>query len=179
VIQEINRARTNPQAYAAYLETWRSHYSADGHLQFSGEPAVRTKEGVGALEEAIKVLRRTAPLPPLSPSSSLEAAARVLAEEQARTGAIGHASHDGGSLSQRIARCGIPGLSGAGEDVSYGQHSAERIVATLLIDDGVFGRGHRHNILDGSFNLAGAGIGSHPVYGTVCVIDFAGQMPPQ
>jgi uncharacterized protein YkwD len=175
VIQEINRARTNPQAYAAYLETWRSHYSADGYLQFSGEPAIRTKEGVGALEEAIKVMRRTSPLPPLSASRSLEAAARVLADEQARTGAIGH----GGSLPARIARCGIPGLSGAGEDVAYGQHSAQRIVASLVIDDGVSSRGHRHNILDGNFNLAGASIASHPVYGAVCVIDFAGSMPPQ
>ena len=43
----------------------------------------------------------------------------------------------------------------------------------LLIDDGVEDRGHRKNILKTSFTHAGAAVGTHKKYKTMCCIDFA------
>jgi len=45
----------------------------------------------------------------------------------------------------------------------------------LIIDDGVRGHGHRKNIFNGNFNVAGAAFGSHARFGSVCSIDFAGN----
>jgi len=47
-------------------------------------------------------------------------------------------------------------------------------VVTLIVDQGVPNRGHRHNIFCRDFKCAGAACGSHARYGTMCVIDFAG-----
>jgi hypothetical protein len=45
----------------------------------------------------------------------------------------------------------------------------------LLIDDGVPSRGHRVNILRESFLSVGVAINTHPNYGMICVIDYAGR----
>jgi uncharacterized protein YkwD len=164
VIQEINRVRTNPQAYAASLEALRPCFVANRMLKFPGEPAVRTQEGVRALDDAILTLRRTAPVPALVESSTLAVVAQILADDQTRV-----------VPTQRMARYGTE-LNRTGENVSYGPRSAQRIVAMLLIDDGVVNRAHRRNILDENFYVAAASIGNHSVLGTVCVIDFASAM---
>ena len=65
--------------------------------------------------------------------------------------------------------------SARGEDVAYGAHTAEQIVYNLVVDDGVRDRGHRRNIMQTMFSQAGVSVGNHPVYGTMCVIDFAGN----
>ncbi len=48
------------------------------------------------------------------------------------------------------------------------------IVLALIIDDGLRSRKHRKNIFNPAFNFAGAAVGFHPQYRTVCSIDFAG-----
>ena len=63
----------------------------------------------------------------------------------------------------------------AARTLPYGAHTAEQIVYNLVVDDGVRDRGHRRNIMQTMFNQAGVSVGSHPVYGTMCVIDFAGN----
>ena len=177
VIQEMNRVRTDPQGYAAFLETCRAYYNGR-IVRFPGQIAIRTEEGVGALDEAIRVLRRTSPVAPLDESASLRSAAGLLAGEQAQTGGVGHFGRDGSTPFSRMARYGT-WLDQAAENVAYGPGSAERIVVDLVVDDGEFGRGHRRNILNQEFHVAGAGFGQHPRFGTVCVIDFAAEFEPR
>jgi uncharacterized protein YkwD len=86
---------------------------------------------------------------------------------------MGHNGSDGSNPASRINRYGH--WQGAwAENISYGRRSARDIVLALIIDDGVRGRGHRKNIFNPSYNVAGAAYGPHPRFGSVCDIDFAG-----
>ena len=62
---------------------------------------------------------------------------------------------------------------GWAENIAYGCHTAREIVLALIVDDGVRGRGHRKNIFNPTYNMAGAAYGSHARFGSVCSIDFA------
>lgn len=168
VLVELNRVRADPPKYAAYLAGLRSRYQKDGIVLRPGEAPARTKEGIAALEDAIHALRNAPPVIRLAGCEPLDRAAREYAAEQSRTGAIGH-----GDLVARIARHGA-WLEAAGENISYGSTTPERVVADLIIDDGHPSRGHRANILNEAFRVAGVGVNRHPIYGVVCVIDFAG-----
>ena len=170
VITELNRVRANPHAYAAYLETFRPYYMADGTFRAPGRVPMRTREGVAALDEAIRELNRATPQPLLSFSDILVGSAHALVVEQSQSGQFGHGSFP----FQRMERCGVM-RDVKGENVAYGARSAQSIVYNLVVDDGVADRGHRRNVLMTEFHEAGVSYGSHPKYGVMCVIDFAGN----
>lgn len=171
VLAEVNIARTQPNRYADFLAGCRSHYRG-GVLALPGEPLTRTREGVVALDEAVRALRQTRPLPALTLSGGLGKAAADLAREQARTGALGHRGSDGSSPFARMSRHGR-WHSHAGEAIDYGGATAQRIVYNLIVDDGVRDRGHRLNLLAADFRVAGVARASHPQFRQVCVIDLA------
>lgn len=64
-------------------------------------------------------------------------------------------------------------LGRAGENISYGYADPRTVVMTLIVDQGVAGRGHRRNIFCHDFQVAGIACGPHARYGVMCVIDFA------
>ena len=173
VIIEINMVRTNPAEYArSFLVPLRSYYR-NKLLQYPGEIAISTNEGIRALDECIKKLQVTKPLSLLFPKKGLTLAARDHVRDQARTGAIGHTGSDRSTLGDRLNRYGKWDIS-AGENIDYGNRDARKIVASLLIDDGVKSRGHRMNLLNGSFKFVGVSVGVHNVYRHMCVMDFVG-----
>jgi uncharacterized protein YkwD len=174
VVLELNKARTDPPAYAReYLVPLRALYHGM-LLQYPGEVAIQTNEGTAALEEAIRVLSVAGPIPPVTPARGMTQAARVHAADQAKTGATGHTGSDHSTLPDRLQRFGRWSKS-AGENIDYGNADARRIVMSFLIDDGVPSRGHRTNLLSADYAIVGVAVGPHPVYGDMCVIDFAGQ----
>lgn len=171
VIREMNLARQHPDLYASILEMRRSHFRGGIFVQTDGS-LLRTREGVAALDDAIHFLRHTPPLPPLGISSGMSEAAAEHVSDQAG-GAFGHNGSDRSDPGLRLSRHGS--WSGAwGENVSYGKARARDIVAALVIDDGQRARKHRKNIFNRAFNFAGAAVGPHARYRTVCNIDFAG-----
>ena len=170
VIAELNRVRANPQAYAASIAKFRSCYLADGTLRIPGRPIMRTREGVAALDEAVRELERARPLPALTASDILVGSAHALVVDQSQSGQFGH----GSMPFERMARCGVTNDI-KGENVAYGARSAQSIVYNLVVDDGVRDRGHRRNVMTTEFHEAGVSYGSHPKYGVMCVIDFAGR----
>jgi len=162
----MNLARQNPATYASFLEDLRSHYNGR-FLVLPGQTKIYTREGLGAVDEAIHFLRASSPLRPLALSPGMCHGAADHCAEQAG-GAVGH-----GNPAGRMNRYGTWAASW-GENISYGKTSARDIVLALIIDDGLPARKHRANIFATKFNYAGAAYGPHARYGSMCSIDFAG-----
>jgi uncharacterized protein YkwD len=170
IINEMNLARLNPAFYATLLEQRRRNYCGRDYL-LAGNVRLRTHEGIRALDDAIRFLNRTKPQPPLALSPGLCLAAADHCREQAG-GATGHYGNHGSDPGNRISRYGVVSQSWA-ENIAHGRHTAREIVVALIMDDGVRGRGHRKNIFNPTYNVAGAANGSHARFGSVCSIDFA------
>lgn len=172
VLDELNVARTKPLKYVEYLKEHKRKF--DGKV-FVGPSGVRiaTKEGIGAVDEAIGVLLKQKPLTALKYVEGLSLAARDHAEDTGPKGLTGHDGSDGSDADKRVKRYGEWEKT-SGENISYGFSDARLIVLQLIIDDGVPGRGHRTNIFNKDFHVAGIACGQHRTFSNMCVIDFAG-----
>jgi uncharacterized protein YkwD len=171
VIRELNLARQNPALYATFVQELRGRMNGN-QLVLPGHTRIRTKEGTGAIDEAIRFLQTAQPLPPLTLSRGMSRAAADHCADQAG-GGFGHEGRDRSHAGQRIARYGTC-MGGWAENISYGKSSARDVVLALIIDDGQPGRKHRKNIFNPNYNVAGAAFGSHARFGTMCSMDFAG-----
>jgi uncharacterized protein YkwD len=171
VVREINVARTSPQDYASLLEQWRKYYDKK-ILRLPGETPLLTREGVGAMVEAIRFLHFMKPIPPLSPSKGMSLAARDHVKDQGSSGSIQHKGADGSQPWDRVNRYGTWEKS-IGENIAYGSSKARDAVLSLIIDDGVPSRGHRRNIFNPDFRMIGVACGHHAIYGIICVITLA------
>lgn len=169
---EINMARTAPGEYASLLEQYKKYYDKK-LVRLPGETPILTKEGVGAAIEAIRFLRSVKPLPPLNPSKGMSSGANDHVKDQGTSGSSQHRGSDGSQPWDRVNRYGTWEKS-IGENIALGSNKARDIVLSLMIDDGVPGRGHRKNIFNPDFRVIGVACGHHATYGIVCVITFAG-----
>lgn len=183
VFTELNRFRSDPAAYAEYLRDYRPRF--EGKLLISNDDSeidIMTREGVAAVDEAIRDLRREEPLPELEWSDPLARAAADHVAVQSRSGEVGHYTKGSGPGERMKARGGGPYVN---EVITYGHHTPEGVVDQLLIDDGVPDRGHRHSLLRPTHRYAGIACGSHPVHRTMCVTlmsqtrDGSAPPPPQ
>lgn len=175
ILQELNVARTQPDAYIRYLEHYRSLFKDKTYLQPGTNHLIRTEEGTAAIDEALSFLRRQRPLPPLRWAEGLARSGAELVRAQAKSKETGHGSGRL-AMAQRIQRHGHWTIA-FGEAISYGPYVADRgrdVIAQLLVDDGVPSRGHRKALFDSDYRLAGVNCGPHPTFETACVIDFAG-----
>ena len=172
VLEELNVARTAPMKYVEYLKDRRSRFKGN---VFIGTPGVRTmtREGTAAIDEAIAALSKQAPLAALTFSEGLALAALDHVRDTGPKGLISHEGSDDSNPGARVRRYGRIGIA-SGECISYGYDEARKIVMALIIDDGVAGRGHRRNIYNAQFRLAGIACGPHKTFKHMCVIDFAG-----
>ena len=146
VVIEINRARTNPNGYAAYVKNLKKYF--DGNLlKFPGEIALQTSEGPSALDECYEALMAADPLDSLRPSKGMSRAAKDHAEDQGETSSTGHTGRDGSSPFDRLTRYG-EWQKTAGENIDYGNNDARRIVSNGrqdAIDNRVEHPGIRHD----------------------------------
>ncbi len=173
-LAEINLARGNPRTYAGFLRDFRRQFQGNSYRMPGSDLLVMTREGVRAVDEAIRFLTRQPALPPLAWSTGLAAAAAELVEEEGMSGAVGHVGRLSGGPRQRIERH-VERQGKMGENICYGPGEARLVVMDLIIDDAVADRGHRKNIFTRAFGAAGVACGPHPRFGNICVIDFAGR----
>ena len=151
VLLEINKARTDPRAYAAlYLL-----------------PYVKNGNASAAMKECIIEMKNTKALNALQPGKGLALAAQEWVRLQGPSEYIGHDMN----LKVRLEKYCYFGFYS--ENISYGYNDARKIVIQLLEDDNVPSRGHRKNILSRAFTHVGIGCGTHKRYRYMCVQDFA------
>ncbi len=174
IVYEINLFRSNPAEYAdKYIAPLAKLYK--GKLLFyPGDKPLQTKEGVKALNECVKDLKKAQPVSIVYPDKGLSEAASDHVKDQSRTGKTGHYGSDWSDSRKRIERYG-DWKTRIGENIAYGGISARQIVIYLLIDDGQSDRGHRKNFLRPEFKEVGVAAGNHPLYNNMVVMDFAGS----
>ena len=179
VILEMNKARTNPKQYADLyivprLENFDGYNYIEKRMSAAGPYnwTIRTQEGPAAVKECIKYMYEQTPRPPLKPSKELTQAARDHAESQVVTDQLGHTGVDGSTPSERMQNYGI--FMATAENIFYCVDTARNTVVKFLIDDGVDSRGHRKNIMNRKYNIAGVGYAEcEENRRDECVIDFA------
>ena len=173
VLEELNRAREHPRAFAAMLDTIAGWYEGKLLRRPGAGIVFETAEGAPAVKEASRVLRRMSPLPAFEPADGLAHAARDHVREQGPRGRMGHKGSDGSSTADRVERYGKWKFV-LSENIAYGPLDARGMVVGLIVDDGVPDRGHRLNIFDARVRVAGVSCGMHREYGRMCVIVHAG-----
>jgi len=105
VVSEINKARTAPGDYASLLEQYKKYYDKK-LLKLPGQTPILTKEGAGAMVEAIRYLRSIKPLPPLNPSKGMSSGARDHVKDQRSSGSTRNQGRDGSQPWERVNRYG-------------------------------------------------------------------------
>jgi hypothetical protein len=172
IASEVNLARSGPARYAEFLEQWKEYYRGK-RIERPGKPTILTEEGVVPVEGAMVFLQSVGHRPVLRMSVGMARAAKDHARELGASGALGHRGRDGSWPTTRLNRYGA-WREAVGEAIYYGSGTAREIVMSLIIDDGVRGRDHRRNLFDATFHVLGVGCAPHIIYGTMCVLDFAG-----
>lgn len=171
VWNEVNVARTDPEVYAEYLESWLPRFQGD-RLVRTGTQLLQMDEGRPAVEEAIRFLRETRPRPTLSLSDGMSRGAFDLVRDHGPVGGMGHEGRDGSTVAERIRRYGVWNRK-AGEVIAYGATDPREIVALFIVNDGNRGRTHRRVMFDPDYHVMGAALGPHAQYGEMCVITLA------
>jgi len=157
VLQELNRARTNPRRYALWLEGLRGYYSAT-EMSLPGENSVITQEGLVALDEAIAVLRTLRPALPLEVSPNLSQSAQ-------------------GLVNQATSEVVLTQEQGIFAQSASGFRSPLMLVAKLIIDDGNRDRSRRQALFDVGYRSAGIACrGGGEESQQNCIVSYAGSL---
>jgi len=164
----MNLARSQPRVFADYLETNRKPYFEGDLLNLpDAEFMLKTHEGVRAVDDAIRFLRRSQPCCALTASIGLCATESELIKEK---GPAGLEIWDDDFLD-RIKRWGTV-VGEAVEIVNFGSASSKEQVLRLIISDGDSERDLRNRLFDPRWKVVGVSYGNHATHGKMLAISF-------
>lgn len=174
MIYEINRVRTDPKSYLAYLQPLLAtskdklatlgkgerNYSVTFTSSVKNGKEIKTsdttwhyknEEEVKAIITLIDDLKKLRSLKILKPDSGIYNAAKKHADDQNKNHwMLIHTGSDGSAPWDRILKYS-PSMNFGSENIAgkTGKNISPRdIVIQLLVDDGIPGYGHRYNLLD-------------------------------
>jgi uncharacterized protein YkwD len=171
VLENVNKARTDPYSFVNILSENLKYFRGNIFAK-TGQDAIQTVEGRSAFEEAIDFLKAQSAVGVLSYNEHLSNACRDHVIDIGPKGLASHDGSDGSNVSDRIERYGE--WDGAlAENVEFGSRSAEDVVISWIVDDGLKdGRIHRRNLFHSTFKYAGVSVGDHKEFGTVTVMNY-------
>ena len=166
LIDEINKVRKDPKAFAEKLLSYKQYFEGNFLILPGTDAKVETQEGFKAYEEAANILQGTEPLPELSPSKGLGKIASDFFEKIKET----DPDHIGDiDLNSLIAKYGS--FSGVFENIiEFGNNSPELIVTNCIVCDGNPDRENRNILLSKDLLKVGMAFGAHVTYGYCTII---------
>jgi len=174
MIYEINLVRSQPQEYLNILKPYLKKAEAEleiygpGEVRYSIETTYIKKNGrlsvhkvdtlaynryeeeIIALKSLINDLESLKPLSILHPDEGIYKAAKKHGRDQDKHNwKLGHYGSDNSTPMERIVRY-APDMKTGNENIAgrFPEATAREIVILLLIDSGIKGYGHRHNLLN-------------------------------
>lgn len=140
MIEEINLLRSNPKGYISYVRAYIEEYKK------AGWDEATTKEEIETADELIAELEKLSPLSILKPNAKLHQVAVLHGKDMQKMEQVSHVGSDGMHPYQRIRKA--TGLKEANENLVGGAMSVRESVIMLLVDSGIFNRGHRRTLLE-------------------------------
>ena len=156
IIQEVNRMRQDPGAYAKKLADLKSQYvyvenrywylnmPEEGGIYIGDQEA--KLDHLKWLDETIAALRAVSSLSELKPNQELRKAADLFASDPGKVNGPEHEDSQGRGAAARARLEGYTG--GMNECIPGDMRTAFGTVAQLLIDWKVQSRGHRKNLMN-------------------------------
>ena len=166
ILEEINKLRANPAAYADRVQEYISYFT-DKTMKIPGiNVQVRTQEGDAPYKETVEFLKAQEPVNPMTPSKGLCQIAQEILDKvvDSETGEIEEDeteriidSH--GTFSGKFTRA-----------MDFGGFTSEQIVINFLVCDGDPERTQREPLLGKGLQKVGVAYGKHNIYSTICVL---------
>lgn len=177
ILSEHNRVRADPSSYIPILKEHMKYFK-DDILHKPREIPIQTNEGPKAYQEAIDFLKKQRPVDTLTFDDRLAQAAEEHVKDIGPKGSLSHDSSDGKTVSDRIEMF-CEWDSSCGENLEVGSKVGQDVIVSLLVNDGLSGRGHRVNLFKPDFKYVGIACGPHKDYDVVTVLDYAGGIREQ
>ena len=178
ILEALVEARAKPELVAERIKK-RLGWLKGKSMHRPGRPvAVETKEGKGAVNDALAFLAKQPPLPGFAtePVAGLALAAEDHVADIGPKGLVQHEGSDDSYFGERQKRYGTY-IGAAGECLWYGKTGAwlsgRDMIDDLIVDDGVESRGHRLCIYEEKYGCAGVSVGGHDIYSNMAAIEFA------
>lgn len=175
ILKAINSARTSPGEWATKIETeYIKNMDKDKvtHTKWKR----KFKEGLPAMEEAVKFLKNAKPHEKVTLSYGMSYAAFKHSQFLLTAKELVHTGKNGSSMSNRLEELG-DWQTTIGENMistTPETRTADFLVMEMIIDDGVKNRGHRENIFKATFKKIGVGIANTGSAEDIVTIAFSG-----
>ncbi len=180
VFELHNKIRTNPKSFIPFLNSQLKNY--EGLIYSRTDPdgviEMETTEGKAAVLQAIEYLKKAKPREPLVHNSRLQQAAQRHAEDLGINGLCESVGSDGRFPDERIKEQ-VSFSDKIGESLDFNSYTAEDILFSCIVDDGITDRSRRRNFFSASYCAIGIGISAHNEYGNCVVFDYVGSVDLQ